>query len=291
MAEKIERIAGGRKFELAEGPVWSPQESVLYWIDVPEKRLWRHDPVQGSLRDIALPGEVGSFGLRAGGGMVLAMGTGFHFFDPASGDLRTIAEPAKDETATRFNDGKVDRRGRFVAGTMDQSLRAASGALYQLGSDLSWTRLDSGITVSNGPCWSPDGRTFYFADSMKYTIFAYDYDLDSGAVSNKRDFAATRELGGAPDGATVDAEGGVWSALAFGAKLARFTPDGRLDRVVHMPTRGVCSCTFGGPNYEVLYATSIGSKVLGVTPDADAGGIFAIHGLGVRGLPEPAFAG
>ena len=167
-----------------------------------------------------------------------------------------------------------------------------AGALYRLDADFSWVRLDDGITCSNGPCWSPDGRTFYFADSPRRTIWAYDYDLDSGALHNKRVFVSTGAFDAFPDGATVDAEGHLWSALFGSGRIARFAPDGSLDRTVELPVAWVSSVMFGGPGLDVLFATSIGGRLLDERdPSPDAGALFAIHGLGVKGLPEPRFAG
>jgi sugar lactone lactonase YvrE len=290
MTVEIERIAKVR-FDLGEGPMWHPGERQLYGIDVPNNTLWRLDPETTELRTWKTPAGVGSYGFREQGGIVMAMERGFYFFDFAEGKPVEIAQPAADENGTRFNDGKVDRRGRFVAGTMDHELKQPLGNLYRLDPDLSWRKLDSDIYCSNGPCWSPDGRTFYFADSLRYAIFAYDYDLDTGAVSNKRVFANIKDVGrGAPDGATVDAEGYVWSALCTGGAVARFAPDGRLDRTIEMPTSLVCACTFGGPDLDVLYVSSIGISVLGSAVDEAAGGVFAVRGLGVKGLAEPFFA-
>lgn len=290
MAVQIEQVDNVR-FDLGEGPLWHPTERQLYGIDVPNNTLWRLDPETTELRTWKLPGSVGSYGFRAQGGIVMAMERGFYFFDFDEGKSTEIALPAADEDGTRFNDGKIDRRGRFVAGTMDHELKQPLGSLYGLAPDLSWRKLDGDICCSNGPCWSPDGRTFYFADSMRYAIFAYDYDLDSGAVSNKRVFADIKAVGnGAPDGATVDADGYVWSALFFGGVIARFAPDGRLDRTVEMPTKQVCACSFGGAELDVLYVTSIGISVLGSQVDEKAGAVFAVRGLGVKGLAEPFFA-
>ena len=239
-----------------------------------------------------MPSAVGALALRERGGAVLACGDGFQFFDFASGARTPIVDPEADEPRTRLNDGKVDRRGRFIAGSMDSSLGKPLGALYVLDSELQLRTLETGVRCSNGPCWSPDGSTFYFSDTPLGRICAYDYDLDSGDISNKRVFVSTRELGGSPDGATVDADGCVWSAIVMGGKLARFTPDGQLDRAVAMPANFVSSMAFGGPGLDVLYVTSIGDPVNNEPASGTApGGLFAVHGLGVTGIVEPRFAG
>ena len=150
-----------------------------------------------------------------------------------------------------------------------------------------------GIIVSNGPCWSPDGRTFYFTDSWSGQISAYDYDLDTGTIANKRAFAKMTYEGGAFDGATVDAEGCVWSAIVYVGKLVRYAPDGSVDRVIDMPVKKVTSVNFGGPDLDVLYVTSMSKPPLPRFPADPAlrGALFAIRDLGIRGVPEPRFAG
>jgi sugar lactone lactonase YvrE len=165
--------------------------------------------------------------------------------------------------------------------------------LYRLDPDLSVHRIDTGIIVSNGPCWSPDGRTLYFTDTWSGEIRAYDYDTETGAVSNRRSFTSFEGRDGAPDGATVDAEGYVWSALVYGGKLLRFAPDGSLDREIDMPVKKVTSVMFGGPDLDVLYVTSMAKPPLPRFPDDGQlrGSLFAITGLGIRGVPEARFAG
>jgi L-arabinonolactonase len=177
---------------------------------------------------------------------------------------------------------------------MDTMEDGPNGALYRLDPDLSLHKLDDHIIVSNGPCWSPDGRIFYFADTWTGEIWAYDYDLDTGAVSNKRTFCKVdRSRGGAADGSTVDAEGCVWNALVYDGRLVRYTPEGKVDRVIDMPVKKVTSVMFGGPNLDILYVTSMAKPPLARFPGDGVlrGSLFAIHDLGVRGVPEPRFAG
>jgi len=151
--------------------------------------------------------------------------------------------------------------------------------------------LEPAIGCTNGPCFSPDNRTFYCSDSVARTISAYDYDLAAGTVSNKRPFATIKGLGGVPDGATVDAEGNLWSAIAGGGKLVCYKPDGSIARTVEVPVPIITSVMFGGDNLDVMYATSIGERILDMEPGADGGSLFVIKGLGVKGKPEPRFAG
>jgi L-arabinonolactonase len=153
-------------------------------------------------------------------------------------------------------------------------------------------QLDEGIICSNGPCWSPGNRVLYFADTTRKVIYAYDYDLATGAAANRRVFASFATLRGYPDGATVDEEGFVWSVEVYSGRLIRFAPDGTIDRMVGLPVASATSISFGGPELDIAFVTSMARPIAGVHPkEREAGGLFAVHGLGVRGLPEPRFAG
>lgn len=287
---------------LGEGPLWDVKEQRLYWIDSTAAEISSCRADGSDVRRYFVPRHIGSMALCERGGAVVALANGLHFYDFETQTVKLIADPESDDPETRFNDGKVDRRGRFVAGTMaydfdrydaDRGQRSSrSGALYRLDTDGSVTRLDGGISCSNGPCWSPDNRTFYFTDTYDRQMYAYDYDIETGAVANRRVFASARDMAGTFDGATVDAEGYVWSALVFGGRILRFAPDGTLDRVVEFPVRNLTSVMFGGPDLDILFVTTMGRPMWGIPQkERDKGGLFAITGLGAKGLPEPRFAG
>ncbi|MGO9606029.1 MAG: SMP-30/gluconolactonase/LRE family protein [Candidatus Binataceae bacterium] len=289
MAITIERI-GGVKNKLGEGPVWDVAEKALYWIDGNAPAIYRLDPKTNDIRSWKTPKPIGSLALREKGGAVLALSDGFYLFDFESGEAKQIGGPVA-RPGTTFNDGKTDARGRFIAGTLDAKFAGPIGSIYSLDASLKYTTLEPAIGCTNGPCFSPDNRTFYCADSVSRTISAYDYDLAAGTVSSKRLFATIKGLGGVPDGATVDAEGHLWSAIAGGGKIVCYNPDGSIARIVEVPVPIITSVMFGGDNLDVVYATSIGEKTLRMEPGADGGSLFAIKGLGVRGKPEPRFAG
>src|SRR5690606_17516460 len=162
--------------------------------------------------------------------------------DLESGALELVS-PLADPPPHVFNDGKVDARGRFMIGASTSNFAdpGPDGGLFRLDPDHTLTRLDSGIHFSNSPCWSPDAKTFYFSDSWLKTTYAYDYDIDTGSVSGRRNFVNTSALGGLPDGATVDAEGLYWVAIYQGGKVAAFRPDGMLERTIDMPVKHVSS--------------------------------------------------
>lgn len=289
MAITIEQI-GGVKNQLGEGPVWDTTEKALYWIDGHAPAIYRLDSSTNEIKSWQLPKPIGSFALRQNGGAICAMSDGFYFFDFESGNATPVSNAPLAKPGTNFNDGKTDALGRFIAGTMDVKFTNPIGSIYSLDTSLKCTILEAAIGCTNGPCFSPDNRTFYCSDSISRTIFAYDYDLASGTASNKRTFATIKGFGGGPDGATVDAEGNLWSAIAGGGKLVCFKPDGSVARTVGVPVPIVTSVMFGGENLDVLYATSIGMKILGMEPGRDGGALFAIRGLGVKGKPEPRFA-
>jgi L-arabinonolactonase len=280
------------KAELGEGPLWDVEEERLYWIDSLAPAIHVCDANGGSRRSWALPEPIGSLALRKRGGAVLALKSGFHLFDFKTGEVSRIVEPDPGKPRIRMNDGKVDRRGRFVAGYMDTEESDPLCGLFSLAPDCGLQLLDEGIICSNGPCWSPDDRVFYFADTTRKTIYAYDYDLATGKASNRRVFASFETLRGIPDGATVDAAGFVWSVEVYSGRLIRFAPDGTVDRIVGLPVASATSISFGGPDLDIAFVTSMARPIGGIYPkEREAGGLFAVHGLGVRGLPEPRFGG
>jgi sugar lactone lactonase YvrE len=280
------------KDSLGEGPLWDEKEERLYWIDSYGCKIHRADLKGGDRKSWDVPEQIGSMALREKGGAVLALRSGFHFIDFKSGEVRRINETQPGELRPRMNDGKVDRQGRFVAGSMDWSEGEPVGKLFRLDPDLKMTTLDEGIICSNGPCWSPDGKTFYFADSYKRAIWAYDYDTATGSVRSRHVFATFEGLQGYPDGATVDSEGYVWSVEVYAGRLVRFDPNGVIDRLVGLPVFSTTSISFGGPDLDVAFVTSMARPFNGRYPrEKEAGMVFAVHGLGVKGIAEPRFKG
>lgn len=278
---------------LGEGPLWDVEQQRLYWIDSFGANVFRCTADGREIRAWDVPGKIGSMALRKdGNGAICALQDGFYTLDFKTGDSTLIYNPIGNNPAIRLNDGKVDRRGRFICGSMDTMEAGPNGELYRLDPDFKVTKLDSGIIVSNGPCWSPDDKIFYFADSWSGEIWAYDYDINTGGVSNRRTFTKIdTSRGGAADGSTVDAEGYLWNAQVYDGKLVRYTPDGKVDRVIDMPVKKVTSVNFGGPNMDILFVTSMAKPPLPRFPGDGVlrGSLFAIHDLGIKGVPEPRF--
>jgi sugar lactone lactonase YvrE len=282
------------KTTLGEGPVWDVEQQRLYWIDSFDGRVLRCTDDGRELRAWDVGQKIGSMALRKNGDAALvALQNGLYNLDLPTGDLQLIIDPEPGRPDNRLNDGKVDRHGRFIFGSMDTQEEEASAKLYRLDPDLSLHTLDEGIICSNGPCWSPSGETFYFADTWSGEIWAYEYDNQTGAVSNRRTFAKVdTSTGGAADGCTVDAEGCLWQALVYAGKVVRYTPDGQVDRIIDMPVKKVTSLAFGGPNLDILFATSMAKPPLPRFPEdgQQRGALFAITGLGVQGVAERRFA-
>jgi sugar lactone lactonase YvrE len=277
---------------LGEGAIWCPVDRVLWWIDISSPSLWRFDPRADRVDHWPLPKPPGSFALRKNGGFLFAFRNGLATLDAPGGELRWPEVPGLALGDERFNDGKADRAGRFWSGTLDRRLASPIGQLYRVEPGFRVTAMDRGFTISNGIGWSPDDRTMYFTDTPSRRIYRYDFDPAAGAVANRRVFVEVAPGHGGPDGMTVDAEGFVWSAQFDRWCVNRYAPDGRLDRSIRLPVQRPTTCMFGGPDLATLYVTSarmdLADAALAGQPQA--GGVFALE-PGVRGLPEPRFAG
>jgi L-arabinonolactonase len=276
---------------IGEGPVWDVAEQALYFIDILGKKVLRFDPAIGSTQQWDVPDVIGSMALRKGGGAVAALATGVHTLDFESGECAMLATSSDLNDMVQLADGKVDRRGRFIVGSSDRAMEKARGKLYVLDGDIILREIDNNLIISNGPCWSPDDKVLYHSDSIRKTVFAYDYDIETGTAANRRVWANTENLGGIPDGATIDTDGCMWMAICEGQKVVQFRPDGGLERVIDMPVKCPASVMFGGAALDQLYVTSLSPAFLGREEAPLDGCTFRIEGLGVKGLPEPRYAG
>ena len=231
---------------LGEGPLWCPREQALYWLDIKRPAIYRFDRERGQSGHWPMPSDIGCMALRASGGMVVGLRSGFAALDFETGAVTPIVDLEADRPGNRVNDGKVDRQGRFWAGTLNDAETDPLGSLYRLDPDRTVTLMQDGAVVSNGIGWSPDDRILYFTDSVVRTIWAYDFDAPSGAVAKRRVFAEVPDGTGYPDGLTVDSEGYIWSAVWDGWRVVRYDPSGRIDREVAMPVQRPTSCMLGG---------------------------------------------
>lgn len=288
MTGAVECLADVRA-TLGEGPVWAAAEAALYWVDIPERQVFRWSQA-GGLRRIAVDRHVCSLLPRARGGFI---GGGYDGFVAVSADFAVspIGDPEPDMPGNRFNDAKIDRAGRLWAGTMDRAEAEASGSLYRMQPDLGWERIDSGYRVTNGPAFSRDGRVMYHTDSALQTVYAFDLAPD-GRVGDRRVHLRFGNGQGYPDGMTVDAEDCLWVAFWDGWCVRRFSPSGELLATLEMPVQRPTSVAFGGPALDRLFITSAARDL---APDdlarqPQAGGLFVTE-PGVCGIAELPFAG
>lgn len=287
---RIEIVTATRD-QLGECPLWDDQSQSLYWIDAHARRLHRLTPADGACRQWSLPTAIGSIALCRSGRLLVALESGLSYLDLESGQLQPLASVTHAAERIRLNDGRCDRAGRFVVGSLVMGRNEPLAALYQVDAQGSVRVLDSGFAISNAICFSPDGQWLYYTDSRTRKILRYPYDSANGRAGQPTVWVDTAALNSAADGATVDSEGGLWTALVETGQIARFTPDGRLERLIDMPVRHVTCPCFGGPDLDVLYVTSISDSGNALKDDhPDAGALFAVHGTGVRGLREVRFA-
>ena len=287
--------------KLGEGCFWDARSQCLWWLDaIVPSAIHRLHVAGGGYRRWQFSEMVTAMARRADGTLIVGTRTGVAIFDPETGALKPIARLEPDLPGNRGNDGACDARGRFWFGTMmnnvgpmgeDLPITGSTGTLYRIDPDGGASAMQAGVGVSNGPCWSPDNRTFYFTDSMAQVIWAYDFDLAAGEISNRRVLNDTRDYG-YPDGATVDAGGFLWSARWEGSCVLRIDPEGRIDRVVPMPARRVTNVCFGGARLDTLYVTTSRLHVPGddLARHPLQGGLFCFD-PGVRGFEKHAFAG
>jgi sugar lactone lactonase YvrE len=278
--------------DLGEGPVWDERRGVLLWVDIHAGRVHTFDPGSGADETIEVGQPVGAVAVRESGGLVLAVRDGFALLDRDEAAPRVIAALEQDEPRTRMNDGKCDAAGRFWAGTMDEEERSPLGSLYRLDPDGTASRMLGDLVISNGLGWSPDRSTMYHVDSPTRRVDAFDFDLASGAIANRRTVVALEPGAGDPDGLTVDAEGFLWVALWGGSAVRRYSPSGRLDAVVDIPASQVTSCTFGGPDLDELYVTTArrGLDARKLASEPAAGGIWRARPA-ATGQPAARFSG
>lgn len=277
------------KNELGEGPRWHVQEQALYWVDIERGEIhsltWRDRTHE--IHRLGIP--VGCFGFHKDGGLILATADGFGTWSPQA-DLEILLDPRTADGEGRFNDGAVDLGGRFWAGTMTPE--GFGNRLYRLDRDGSVTCMEQEIGISNGIGWSPDGGTFYFTDSPRKIIYAYDFDVNQGLISNRRKWVHTPDEPGVPDGLAVDQQGCIWSARWDGWKIDRYDPGGERIQELKLPCQRPTSCTFGGEDLSTLIITTarVGLNESQLSAQPLAGDLFRFR-PGVKGLETNLFHG
>jgi L-arabinonolactonase len=283
-------ILGSRNI-LGEGILWDSRRQRLCWTDIQGHELYRYNFTDGDIEVMDTPERVGSFGFVAGDDrLITAFASGIALYDAPNGAIEWLARPEEMVAGMRFNDGRIDRRGRFWSGTMVEDEGCpATGCLYSMDSRQGLRRHVRDVRISNSLCTSPDGKRLYFADSPTRTIFVYELNEPQGDLGPQRVFATTPE-GAVPDGATVDVDGCLWSAHWGGGCLVRYTPEGRIDRTIVVPaSQPTCAC-FAGPDLDVLCVTSArqGLSEASLQAEPHAGAVF-FYRTGIQGLPEPEY--
>ncbi len=283
-----------------ETPIWCALRERLFWADIRAPALHAFDPVTGRDDSWHMPAWIGCYGLT-GRGAVVALRTGLFDFDLGTGALAFLAPPPFDPRRFFFNDGRCDPRGRVFIGTMYQPLApgdlqrdAPRGTpLWRYDGHGRWHAATPPVRTSNGLAWSPDGRTMYHSDTSAKTIWAWDYDLESGTPEHRRIFVYMEDApdDGGPDGANVDRDGFYWCAVYGASVLRRYDPDGRLEREVRLPVRYPTMPAFGGPGLDTIYVASANHdlSVEERRRHPEEGGLFALPAP-VPGLPEPSVA-
>ncbi|MFP3896989.1 MAG: SMP-30/gluconolactonase/LRE family protein [Anaerolineales bacterium] len=269
-----------------ESPIWHPDEQCVYWLDVPRGRIYRYEPATGE-HGLAYenPDEiVGGYTIQVDGALALMLPHGA-VKAWSGGEPVTLIEEISAERDTRLKDCIADPEGRVYAGTV--STKQKPGRLYRLDPDGSTHLLLKGIQGSNGLGFTPDCDGLYYTDSVAGGIYYFDYDRESGAISNQRVWATVPSNEGVPDGMTVDADGYVWSARWGGSCVVRYAPDGTEDMRIAFPAKKVSCCIFGGADYTDLYVTTAGGQN-NDEERAGAGALFRVSLAeeGIRGRPE-----
>ncbi|MGH8176765.1 MAG: SMP-30/gluconolactonase/LRE family protein [Steroidobacter sp.] len=277
---------------LGECPIWSARDAALYWVDINAPALNRFDPVSGVNTVIPMPENIGCVALAEDGGFVAGLRSGIWRLDEMGKPVEQLAVNPEDQRVSRFNDGRTDPRGRFLAGTIDEPKTGALAHLYRFDSR-GLVALVDGLLSSNGLAFSPDGRWLYHSDTPTFTVWRYSYDADTGELGARTTFVRLTPTDfdrGRPDGAAVDAEGCYWVALYEGSRVQRYSQDGVLLAEYPVPARCPTMVAFGGEDLQTLYVTSAraGRSEEELARLPLSGGLFAMR-VDAPGCPEPLF--
>ncbi|XP_061844500.1 regucalcin isoform X2 [Colius striatus] len=300
-------------YRIGESPVWDEKESSLLFVDITGRKVCRWSSVTKQVETVSVDAPVSSVALRKSGDYVITLGTRFAALKWKEQLVTTITQVDQDKSNNRFNDGKVDPAGRYFAGTMAEEIRPAvlerhQGSLYTLYSDLSVVKHFDQVDISNGLDWSLDHKTFFYIDSLSYSVDAFDYDIQTGKIGSRRSIYKMEKEESIPDGMCIDTEGKLWVACYNGGRVIRldpqtdkqetayvgvFFPQGKRLQTVKLPVDKTTSCCFGGKDYSEMYVTSAsdGMDKEWLSRQPQAGSIFKITGLGVKGVPPFPFAG
>ncbi len=268
-----------------ENPIWHPDQQLLYWLDIPQGRIFRYDPQTKSAETIYEGAVVGGMTIQEDGALLLFMEAG-RISLLQNGALTTLIEGVDGEANKRFNDVIATPSGNVFCGTLSY-LEGDTGSLYHLSRDRTLQKVIDGLGIANGMGYSPDLTQFYATDSVPARkIYRYQFDPETDALQDKTTFVQVPEENGLPDGLTVDAEGYIWSACWDGGKVIRYTPSGKIDFEIPIPgAKQVSSVTFGGPDYTDMYITTAGGQDKHANGE-NAGALFCVRSDSFKGRPE-----
>lgn len=274
---------------LGEGVVWNERTNTIWWTDIESRLLYSYDPYRKTLKKYETPERVGCFAFtEEEGWLLIAFENGIAYFNPEQNSIKWLNRFLENSSYIRLNDGRVDRQGRFWVGSLveDEKKTKEQGKLYRIDQNGDETALIDNVLISNSLCWSPNGTKMYFADSPSRQIVAYDFDIDTGTISNPKIFAETPE-GIVPDGSVVDSEGFLWNAQWGGSRVVRYTNDGAVDHILEMPVSQPTCVAFGGPDLTWMFVTSASVDLTDdqLTDQPEAGYLF-IYKTDVTGIAE-----
>jgi len=284
MAISVE-CAWSLQAELGEGPIWSPREDAVWFVDIKKDRIHRYEIASGRKRSYETPPSPSFMVAEEGATFVVGLQSGLHRFDPKTGDFAMLVAVEPERPGNRLNDGALDPRGRLWFGSMDNGEKEKSGSLFRL-DPAGPVVVDTGYAITNGPCFSPDGRTLYHTDSTESTIYAFDV-ADDGTVGNKRVFVTIEDGAGHPDGSVIDVEGCLWTCLFFGGAARRYSPQGEVLATVKFPCSNITKLAFAGADLKAAYVTTA-RHALNARQRAEqplAGGLFRFQ-VEVPGLAQ-----
>jgi xylono-1,5-lactonase len=266
---------------LGEGTLWSPRRQALYWVDILGRQLHRYELATGAQKSWPFDEEISAVTERASEpGLLVTLRSGFALFNTDTGTLKRLHNPEPHKPGNRFNDGKCDAQGRFWGGTMDFGCTQPTGALYRFDAKQRCTlAFDAGYAVTNGPTWSLDGRTMFFNETPAQRIHAFDFDPDTGELSNQRLWLRFDKGDGHPDGMTTDASGRLWIAHWGAACVTCHDPESAAELArIALPTSHITNVAFGGADLRTLFITSARFELSPEQLDNQplAGALFAI---------------
>ncbi|WP_233493326.1 SMP-30/gluconolactonase/LRE family protein [Ruegeria atlantica] len=280
------------KNQHGEGIFWNPADGLVWWTDIEGSALFSFDPVTSKSTSHKMPERVCCFAPRISGGLIVAYADRVVLLDQAMKEESLVTRFESNNAETRLNDGRTDRQGRLIVGGMNEVSGNADSSVICVDTDLNVRTIIEGVSCANSTCFTADGTTMFFADTPDREIVAFDYDTDSGSVSNRRMHVSFEDEPGLPDGSCVDAEGGVWNAEWEGHRVVRVAPNGTINRVIEVPVWKPTCCAFGGPDLDTLFITTsrLMSDEAALSKEPESGGLFAVK-PGIRGVIDTPFNG